>query len=243
LVADFWNPPPRTAHRRREASVADDEGLPVRAKKWAATKGISTSRDSRIGFPLSNVSKTGLSQGCPRCGCRGAEGVRRVVTTLGCTNAVAGPYFNDTAPEPTGVVGVLAPQESSLLGLVSVLAPIVVTGNTCVVLASQHAPLPAITLGEVLATSDVPDGVVNILSGHTAELAPWIASHQDVNALDLTGATEELAQELERAAADTLKRVQPPPSSEPDWTAQPGTDRLTAFLEAKTVWHPIGLCA
>ena len=123
---------------------------------------------------------------------------------------MAGPYFDISAPEPTGVVAVLAPQASSLLGLVSVLAPVVVTGNTCVLLASELRPLPAVTLAEALATSDVPGGVVNILTGRTAEVAPWLASHADVNGIDLAGAADAdgvVWGDLERAAADNLKRV------------------------------------
>ncbi|MEV0965830.1 MULTISPECIES: aldehyde dehydrogenase family protein [unclassified Streptomyces] len=156
----------------------------------------------------------------------------------GGANPVAGPYFNLSTPEPTGVVAVLAPQESSFLGLVSVIAPAIATGNTVVAVASERAPLPALSLGEVLATSDLPGGVVNILSGRTAEIAAPLAAHQDVNAIDLTGAEAQLATELEVAAADNLKRVLRRRAE--DWTAEPGTDRLTAFLETKTVWHPTG---
>lgn len=156
----------------------------------------------------------------------------------GSTNPVAGPFFNVSSTEPTGVVAVLAPQESSLLGLVSVIAPAIATGNTVVVVASEKAPLPALSLGEVLATSDVPGGVVNVLSGRTAEIAPTLASHQDVNAIDLAGADADFAKELEIAAADNLKRVLRPRPA--DWTADPGTDRMTAFLETRTVWHPTG---
>src|SRR5512138_2962267 len=158
----------------------------------------------------------------------------------GSSNPVAGPYFDFSVPEPTGVVAVVAPA-SSLLGLVSVVAPVIVTGNTCVVVAAEHAPLPAITLAEVLATSDVPGGVVNVLTGRVAEIAPWLASHMDLNAIDLTGVTDpELATELEAAAAENLKRVVRPPEVEPDWAADPGLDRMLRFLEIKTVWHPVG---
>lgn len=157
---------------------------------------------------------------------------------VGGSNPVAGPFFNLSTPEPTGVVTVLAPQDSSFLGLVSVLAPVIATGNTAVVIASERAPLPALSLGEVLATSDVPGGVVNVLSGRTAELATPLAAHQDVNAIDLVGADETLAKELEIAAADNLKRVLRP--GDEDWLADPGTHRMTAFLETKTVWHPTG---
>ncbi|WP_405553265.1 aldehyde dehydrogenase family protein [Streptomyces sp. NBC_01171] len=162
----------------------------------------------------------------------------KIAQVLGGANPVAGPYFNLSSPEPTGVVAVLAPQDSSFLGLVSVLAPVIATGNTAVVVASAKAPLPALSLGEVLATSDVPGGVVNILSGGTAELGAPLAAHQDVNAIDLAGADAELAKELEIAAADNLKRVLRPQPV--DYTATPGIDRMTAFLETKTVWHPTG---
>jgi len=166
----------------------------------------------------------------------------KVAQVVGSSNPVAGPYFDFTTPEPTGVVAVLAPQRSSLLGLVSVLAPVIVTGNTTVVLTSEDRPLPAITLSEVLATSDLPGGVVNMLTGRTAEVAPWLASHMDVNAIDLAGAPHELAASLEVAAAENLKRVlRPAASGEPDWTREPGLGRLMHYLEQKTVWHPIGV--
>ncbi|MFJ6214502.1 aldehyde dehydrogenase family protein [Streptomyces sp. NPDC092296] len=218
----------------------------------------------------------------------------KIAQIAGAANPVAGPYFNLSTPEPTGVVGVLAPQGGtghSLLGLVSVVAPAIAAGNTVVVAAAEATPLPALSLGEVLATSDLPGGVVNLLSGRTADIAPTLASHQDVNALDLAGAVTgdgpASAKALETAAADTLKRVfratgrsgqgpsspkageeggvfratgrsgQGPsspkageeggvfrPAVDPaaeDWTAAPGTERLLAFLETKTVWHPMGV--
>jgi acyl-CoA reductase-like NAD-dependent aldehyde dehydrogenase len=171
----------------------------------------------------------------------------KVQQVHGSSNPVAGPYFDFSVPEPTGVVALVAPPASSLLGLVSVVAPVIVTGNTAVVVASESAPLPAVTLAEVLATSDLPGGVVNLLTGRTAEIAPWLASHMDVNAIDLTGLRDpEVAIELEVAAAENLKRVVRPPQvggdgAEPDWTADPGLDRLLAFLETKTVWHPVGI--
>jgi acyl-CoA reductase-like NAD-dependent aldehyde dehydrogenase len=165
----------------------------------------------------------------------------KFASVFGASNPVAGPYFSFTVPEPTGVVAVLAPQASSLLGLVSVIAPVLATGNTCVVVASQARPLPAVTLSEVLATSDVPGGVVNVLTGRTAELAPWLASHGDVNALDPAGAAATQRTELERAAAGTVKRVFRAPATEPDWMKAPDVTRLRAFIEAKTVWHPIGV--
>ncbi|MFE9060907.1 aldehyde dehydrogenase family protein [Streptomyces violaceusniger] len=156
----------------------------------------------------------------------------------GSANPVAGAYFNLSSPEPTGVVTLLAPQDSSFLGLVSVIAPAIVNGNTAVVVASEKSPLPALSLAEVLATSDLPGGVVNILSGRTAEIAAPLAAHQDVNAIDLAGADAELAVELEKASAENLKRVLRPQPV--DWAADPGTGRLLAFLETKTVWHPMG---
>jgi acyl-CoA reductase-like NAD-dependent aldehyde dehydrogenase len=173
----------------------------------------------------------------------------KVSQIAGAANPVAGPFFNLSVPEPTGVVGIVAPQTGyghSFLGLVSVIAPVIATGNTAVVAAPADAPLPALSLGEVLATSDVPGGVVNVISGRTADIAPTLASHQDVNALDLAGAIAAdgpgTAAALEELAADTLKRVLRPavdPAGQ-DWTNAPGTDRLLSFLETKTVWHPMG---
>ena len=165
----------------------------------------------------------------------------KLAQVAGSSNPVAGPFFNFSVPEPTGVVGVVCPQSSSLLGLVSVLTPVIVTGNTSVVLASETRPLPAITLAEVLATSDVPGGVVNLITGMVAELAPGLAAHRDVDALDLAGAPSSLLAELERAAVTNVKRVLRPDNSESDWTKAPTPRRMLAFLETKTVWHPIGL--
>jgi len=158
----------------------------------------------------------------------------------GSANPVAGPYFNFSIPEPSGVVGVLAPQDSSLLGLVSVVAPVVTTGNTVVVVASQDRPLPALDLAEVLATSDLPGGVVNILTGRTAELVPVLAAHRDVEGLDLAGAPEELGVALEEAAADNVKRVLRRPRAALDWATEPSPARMLFFVEVKTVWHPVG---
>ncbi|HEY9493342.1 MAG TPA: aldehyde dehydrogenase family protein [Intrasporangium sp.] len=173
----------------------------------------------------------------------------KIAQVLGNLNPVAGPFFNVSAPEPTGVVGILAPQSSSLLGLISVVAPVVATGNTAVVVTSAARPLPAITLGEVLATSDLPGGVVNLITAKTQEVAPWLASHRDVNAIDLTGAAGADGVEwgaLEAEAAGNLKRVLRPEVAdgvavEPDWSADPGLGRIRAFVETKTVWHPKGL--
>ncbi|HLL67921.1 MAG TPA: aldehyde dehydrogenase family protein [Micromonosporaceae bacterium] len=165
----------------------------------------------------------------------------KVAQVTGSANPVAGPYFNLSGPEPTGVVGLVAPPDSSLLGLVSVLAPVIVTGNTAVVLAAEQRPLPAISLAEVLATSDLPGGVVNLLTGRMGETAGWLAGHMDVNGLDLTGVDDPAtAVELELAAADNLKRVVRPPTAPPDWLGDPGLGRMTPFLETKTVWHPKG---
>jgi len=167
----------------------------------------------------------------------------KLTQVVGNANPVAGPFFNLSTPEPTGVVAVLAPQESSLLGLVSVVAPVIVSGNTCVVVSSYARPLPAVTFSEVLATSDVPGGVVNILTGSAETIGPWLASHMDVNAIDLGGVAgnPELAAELEVAAADNLKRVRRAPVVEPDWALEPELSAMTDYLETKTVWHPIGV--
>ncbi|WP_028050966.1 aldehyde dehydrogenase family protein [Cellulomonas sp. URHD0024] len=154
---------------------------------------------------------------------------------VGNANPVAGPYFNISVPEPSGVVAIVAPQDSSLLGLVSVVAPALVAGNTVVVVASQRLPLSAISLSEVLATSDVPKGVVNVLTGSPAEITPWLASHADVNGLDLAGAGDLDWVDLQIAAADTLKRV-----LAPEEVGQ-SLGRITAFTETKTVWHTKGL--
>ena len=162
----------------------------------------------------------------------------KIAQVDGSANPVAGPYFNLSSPEPAGVVAVIAPA-SALLGLVSVVAPLIAVGNTCVVIASEVVPLVAITFAEVLATSDVPGGVVNILTGEVAEIAPWLASHMDVNGLDLTGVTDaDLARDLEVAAADNLKLVRRAGVENLD--EAPALDRMTRFMEIKTVWHPMG---
>ena len=162
----------------------------------------------------------------------------KIAQVDGSANPVAGPYFNLSSPEPAGVVAVIAPA-SALLGLVSVVAPLIAVGNTCVVIASEVVPLVAITFAEVLANSDVPGGVVNILTGEVAEIAPWLASHMDVNGLDLTGVTDaDLARDLEVAAADNLKLVRRAGVEILD--DSPALDRMTRFMEIKTVWHPMG---
>jgi acyl-CoA reductase-like NAD-dependent aldehyde dehydrogenase len=167
----------------------------------------------------------------------------KLTQVVGNANPVAGPFFNLSTPEPTGVVAVLAPQESSLLGLVSVIAPVIISGNTVIVASSAERPLAAVTFAEVLATSDVPAGVVNVLTGTLDRTAATLASHMDVNAIDLTGLAgdSEQATALEVEAAENLKRVRRAPAAEPDWTLDPGLDRMTDVLETKTVWHPIGV--
>jgi len=167
----------------------------------------------------------------------------KLPSVLGGANAVAGPYFNFTVPEPTGVVGLIAPDEAPLLALVSRLAPIIVSGNTVVALASEALPLPAVTLSEALATSDVPGGVINILTGRRAELTPWFAGHRDLNALDLTGVDDaDLAADAERAAADSVMRVARAIGADADWRSSTAESpyAIEAFLEHKTVWHPKG---
>jgi acyl-CoA reductase-like NAD-dependent aldehyde dehydrogenase len=160
----------------------------------------------------------------------------KYVQVAGNANPVSGPFFNLSVPEPSGVVAIIAPQgEESLLGLVSAVAPALVAGNTVVVVANENAPLSAISLGEVLGTSDVPGGVVNIVTGSPAEIAPWLASHADVNALDLVGAGNLDWVELQIRAADTLKRVLPPEGGAD--AAAPALARILAFTELKTVWH------
>jgi acyl-CoA reductase-like NAD-dependent aldehyde dehydrogenase len=159
----------------------------------------------------------------------------KVAQVTGTVNPVSGPYFNFTIPEPTGVVGIVAPEEPSLGGLVRRLAPALCGGNVIVALAPETRPLPALTLAEVLATSDFPSGVVNVLSGQRRELVPWLASHMDVNAIDVSGCGAEEIESVEKAAADNVKRV----------VKMPGSERsphlVTAFMEMKTIWHPIGV--
>lgn len=163
----------------------------------------------------------------------------KLAQVLGGANAVSGPYFDFSVPEPSGVIAVVAPPGSSLLGLVSVLAPAIVSGNTAVVVASSPRPIPAMTLAEVLATSDLPPGVVNLLSGEQGDMVPSLAAHTGVNGIDLTGVENpDLATTWERDAAVNLKRVRRPASV--DWALDPGLTRMTSFIETKTVWHPMG---
>jgi len=172
----------------------------------------------------------------------------KIAQVLGSSNPVAADYFNFTIPEPTGVVGVVAPESSSLLGLVSRLAPPLVAGNSVVVLASESRPLPAISLTEVLATSDVPGGVINILTGHRHELVPVVAAHEDVDAIDVWGVPDDLRTAVELSAADSVKRVARRPKGATDarfdWLDDAASERpewIAAYLEMKTVWHPIGV--
>ncbi|HKF84257.1 MAG TPA: aldehyde dehydrogenase family protein, partial [Candidatus Limnocylindrales bacterium] len=172
----------------------------------------------------------------------------KIAQVLGSSNPVGAPYFNFTIPEPTGVVGTVAPERSSLLGLVSRLAPVLAGGNVAVVLASEARPLPAITLAEVLATSDVPAGVVNILTGLRSELVPVLAVHVDVDGVDGWGIPDDLRRSAEEAAADSVKRVARRPQGVADarfdWLDDRAAERpewIAAFLEMKTVWHPIGV--
>ena len=159
----------------------------------------------------------------------------KLAQVAGNTNPVAGPYFNFTIPEPTGVVGIVAPQEQALAGLVRRVAPALCGGNTVVVVAAETHPLPGLTLAEVLATSDLPAGVVNVLAGYRRELLPWLAAHMDVNAIDVVGCTPEEVADVEKGAAENVKRVIKHRAEEMS------PQLITAFMEMKTVWHPIGV--
>ena len=158
----------------------------------------------------------------------------KISSTSGSTNQIAGPYYNFTIPEPVGVVGIFAEQKASLLGLVRGLAPVVAGGNSAVIIASEKRPLPAITLSECLATSDVPAGVINILTGLTAELAPWMASHMEIDGVDVAGLSKKEEEELKLLGADNLKRVF-------RFSNSNNPERILSFMEQKTVWHPIGI--
>ena len=211
--------------------------------KWA---GITAYNRGQVLYRIAEMMEARRSEFAELCS--GAKEVDRAIDRfvwyagwadklgqiLGSSNPVAGPYFNFTIPEPTGVVGVVAPDEPPLAGFVSRIAPAIVGGNATVVLASETSPLAAVELAEVLATADVPGGVVNVLTGHRDELAPVLAGHMDVNALDIGGADGQ-SEELERLAADNVKRVvRGRPDAESPW-------EIASFLELKTVWHPIGV--
>jgi acyl-CoA reductase-like NAD-dependent aldehyde dehydrogenase len=158
----------------------------------------------------------------------------KISTTSGGTNPIAGPYYNFTIPEPLGVVGVIADEKESLLGLTRGLAPVITSGNTAVLIASERLPLSAISLAEVMATSDLPAGVVNILTGSKSELIPWLASHMEVDGIDISGAEKKLDGEIKRAGTENLKRIY-------RFEKDASLKRILSFMEYKTVWHPIGI--
>jgi acyl-CoA reductase-like NAD-dependent aldehyde dehydrogenase len=158
----------------------------------------------------------------------------KISTTAGGTNPIAGPYYNFTIPEPLGVIGVIADEKESLLGLTRGLAPVIASGNTAVLIASESLPLSAISLAEVMATSDLPAGVVNILTGSKSELVPWLASHMEVDGIDISGADKKLDGEIKRAGAENLKRIY-------RFEKDASLKRILSFMEYKTVWHPIGI--
>lgn len=158
----------------------------------------------------------------------------KISTTSGGTNPIAGPYYNFTIPEPLGVIGVIADEKESLLGLTRGLAPVIASGNTAVLIASEKLPLSAISLAEVMATSDLPAGVVNILTGSKSELIPWLASHMEVDGIDISGADKKLDGEIKRAGTENLKRIY-------RFEKDASLKRILSFMEYKTVWHPIGI--
>ena len=158
----------------------------------------------------------------------------KISSTAGSTNPIAGPYYNFTIPEPLGVVGIFAEQKSSLLGVVRGLAPVLASGNSAVVVASERRPLPAITLSECCATSDVPPGVINILTGVTSELAPWMASHMEVDGIDISGLDPKCDADIRKSGTENLKRIH-------RFKSENSPERILSFMEYKTVWHPIGI--
>ena len=237
-LAEDQNVAPASRKDLRDAVRAARQAFP----KWA---GLTAYNRGQVLYRIAEMMESRRSEFADLCS--GLDEVDRSIDrivwyagwadklaqVLGSANPVSGPYFNFTIPEPTGVVGVLAPVEPALAGIVSRVAPAIVGGNSTVVVASETHPLAAVELAEVLATSDVPGGVVNVLTGLRDELAPWLASHMDVNALDLAGA-DGTAPELEKLAAENVKRVvKGAPDSQSPWD-------IAAFLELKTVWHPIG---
>ena len=158
----------------------------------------------------------------------------KISSTAGSTNPIAGPYYNFTIPEPLGVVGIFAEQKSSLLGVVRGLAPVLASGNSAVVVASERRPLPAITLSECCATSDVPPGVINILTGVTSELAPWMAPHMEVDGIDISGLDPKNDADIRKSGTENLKRIH-------RFKSENSPERILSFMEYKTVWHPIGI--
>ena len=158
----------------------------------------------------------------------------KLSSVSGSTNQISGPYYNFTSPDPLGIVAAIAPEKSSLLGLVHCIAPILVAGNTCVAIASERRPLPSITLAEAIATSDLPAGVLNILTGSKNELIPWLAGHMELDGIDISGVDEKEELEIRIAGSENLKRIH-------RFSAQGDLSRILAFMESKTVWHPIGI--
>ena len=209
----------------RVAEVLDDHRAQFAAQVRRATAGPPDAADAEVDAAVDRWTWY-------------AGWADKITQVRGTVNPVAGQFATVSLPEPVGVTAVLAPQDGALLGLVSVLAPVIVSGNTAVLVASERYPLPAVALAEALAAAALPAGVVNVLTGEVAEIAPWLAAHQDVNAIDLAGAPGALADDLAVAAAGNLKRVVRLPN--PDWAAEPGLERMFATLETKTIWHPLG---
>jgi acyl-CoA reductase-like NAD-dependent aldehyde dehydrogenase len=209
----------------RVAEVLDDHRAQVAAQVRRATAGAQDAADAEVDAAVDRWTWY-------------AGWADKITQVRGTVNPVAGQFATVSLPEPVGVTAVLAPQDGALLGLVSVLAPVIVSGNTAVLVASERYPLLAVALAEALAAAALPAGVVNVLTGEVAEIAPWLAAHQDVNAIDLAGAPGALADDLAVAAAGNLKRVVRLPN--PDWAAEPGLERMFATLETKTIWHPLG---
>ena len=158
----------------------------------------------------------------------------KISSIVGSTNPVSGPYYNFSTPEPMGVVAIFSAAKPSLLNFVGALAAVITSGNTAVVIASEKFPLPAITFSEIMATSDLPSGVVNVLTGSSAELAPWAASHMDIDAIDASGLTPKQLKEVQIAGAANLKRIR-------NYTSAKSVHRILNFMETKTVWHPMGI--
>ena len=158
----------------------------------------------------------------------------KLTSISGSLNQVSGPFYNFTTPEALGVIAVFAENKPSLLSAVRTLAPVIASGNTAILIASENYPLPAITLGEVLATSDLPAGVVNILTGKSSELAPWIGSHMEIDGIDVSGLSRKQEEELKLLGAENLKRIH-------RFSATNHPERILKFMEHKTVWHPIGI--
>ena len=209
----------------RVAEVLDDHRAQFAAQVRRATAGPPDAADAEVDAAVDRWTWY-------------AGWADKITQVRGTVNPVAGQFATVSLPEPVGVTAVLAPQDGALLGLVSVLAPVIVSGNTAVLVASERFPLLAVALAEALAAAALPAGVVNVLTGEVAEIAPWLAAHQDVNAIDLAGAPGALADDLAVAAAGNLKRVVRLPN--PDWAAEPGLERMFATLETKTIWHPLG---